>query len=164
MITYHEGDLLKSRCDIICHQVNCLGVMGAGIAKQIKEQYPENYKLYKYAVDSNKKEDCLGRVCYWTDFKGLVIANMFAQLDIYPRDVVHTDYKAFRECCKSIKDFAYSQCVSGLPHYRIGFPYNIGCGLAGGDWNIVSQILEEEFAGPHWNVEIWKYVPQESII
>lgn len=35
MITHHNGDLLKSGCDIICHQVNLQGIMGGGLAKQI---------------------------------------------------------------------------------------------------------------------------------
>ena len=37
----------------------------------------------------------------------------------------------------------------------IGFPYKIGCGLAGGDWNIVYNIIEEEFSG-NYNVKIYK--------
>lgn len=157
MITYHEGDLLKSRCDIICHQVNCLGVMGAGIAKQIKEKYPENYNTYRTVVNTNRKEDCLGRVCYCSNSGNPTIANMFAQLDIYPKGVKHTNYVAFRECCQSIKDFAYFQWGGYTSHCRIGFPYKIGCGLAGGDWNIIKQIIEEEFADDIWNVEIWRY-------
>lgn len=32
-MTYYKGDLLKSPCNMICHQVNCQGVMGDGIAK-----------------------------------------------------------------------------------------------------------------------------------
>ena len=54
MIKFFNGDLLKSGCDIICHQVNEYGVMGAGIAKQIKEKYPKalekNYlkKVFSY--------------------------------------------------------------------------------------------------------------------
>lgn len=55
-------------------------------------------------------------------------------------------------------DLVKSSC-NIICHQVIGFPYKIGCGLAGGDWNIISQILEEEFAGPQWNVEIWEYTP-----
>lgn len=47
MITYRNGDLLKSNCNIICHQVNCQGVMGAGIAKQIRLTYPSVFKAYE---------------------------------------------------------------------------------------------------------------------
>lgn len=45
MIYNIVGDLLKQdKVDIICHQTNCKGVMGAGIAFQIKRAYPEVFK------------------------------------------------------------------------------------------------------------------------
>lgn len=40
MIHHVKGNLLDSNCDYICHQVNCKGVMGAGIAKQIRDRWP----------------------------------------------------------------------------------------------------------------------------
>ena len=46
MITYKNGNLLESGCDIICHQVNCQKVMGSGIAKQIREKWPIVYYDY----------------------------------------------------------------------------------------------------------------------
>lgn len=47
----------------------------------------------------------------------------------------------------------FSEIINSL---NIGFPYKIGCGLAGGDWNIVSKIIEETFAGNEWRVELWR--------
>lgn len=47
MIKTVEGNILDAEEDIICHQVNCKGVMGAGLAKQIKSKYPNVYKDYK---------------------------------------------------------------------------------------------------------------------
>ena len=44
MITYKNGDLLESNCNFICHQVNCQGVMGSGIAKQIRNLFPFVYE------------------------------------------------------------------------------------------------------------------------
>lgn len=41
MITYKKGDLLKSNCDIICHQVNLQGLFGGGLAYQIYCKYPK---------------------------------------------------------------------------------------------------------------------------
>ena len=38
-----RGDILQSDADIIVQQVNCRGVMGAGLAKQIASQYPEEF-------------------------------------------------------------------------------------------------------------------------
>lgn len=52
MIYNMVGDLLKQdKVDIICHQTNCKGVMGAGIAFQIKRTYPEVFKKYKEFCD-----------------------------------------------------------------------------------------------------------------
>lgn len=165
MITYHKGDLLKSMCNFICHQVNCNpGVMGAGIAKQIKDVFPEVYSAYKKALNEKGSEGCFGTVLFVPVTHEITVANMFSQFDVYPRNVVHTDYDAFRKCCNSIKQLVFNLWGTGTSNCRIGFPYKIGCGLAGGDWSIISQILEEEFAGPHWNIEIWEYTPQKYVI
>jgi len=44
MIKNINGNVLHSRADVIIHQVNCLGFMGAGIAAQIRKLSPQNYK------------------------------------------------------------------------------------------------------------------------
>lgn len=156
MITQLSGDLLHSGCDIICHQVNCQGVMGSGIARQIRDKFPGLFEAYERVVDTNGGEECLGQVFFYpTTF--CTVANMFSQFHYLPRDVMNTNYSAFRQCCKGIKDYVYATCGPGSKYCRIGFPHGIGCGLAGGDWNIISQILEEEFDGSDWNVEIWKF-------
>lgn len=168
MITYKKGNLLDSNCDIICHQVNCQGVMGAGIAKQLRDRYSGLYDSYKCLVDIEGKENCLGEVFFFQSASGRIIANMFSQFHYLPRNVVNTDYEAFRKCCRKIKNFVLEEvqkrnCL--LEEIKIGFPYKIGCGLAGGDWNTVLNILKEEFvldddylntAGNCWNVEIWE--------
>jgi hypothetical protein len=41
MVKIVKGDLLKSDCQYIAHGVNCQGVMNSGIAKQIRDKYPE---------------------------------------------------------------------------------------------------------------------------
>ena len=61
MIHYVQGDITKSDCDIICHQVNCQGVMNSGVAKAIREKWPEVYDNYKRWCDREEyKEDLLG--------------------------------------------------------------------------------------------------------
>ena len=40
------GNLLESDMDYICHQVNCQGRMASGIAKSIREKWPEVYEAY----------------------------------------------------------------------------------------------------------------------
>ena len=72
-----------------------------------------------------------------------------------PRGVQHTDYEAFRACIHKLKDELSKRNKNG-ESIKIGFPYKIGCGLGGGDWVIVRSIIEQEFEGDQWQVEIWK--------
>lgn len=37
---------------VVCHQVNCMGVMGAGLAKQVRNRYPGVYRAYKELCDA----------------------------------------------------------------------------------------------------------------
>ena len=158
MISYKDGDLLSSTCNVICHQVNCQGAMGAGIAKTIKERYPRVFEqfLIKHRVDGSHLGDI--DIIMVNDNPKKFVVNMYSQDNYLPRTVRHTDYDAFRTCIKKIKKqiSGYKKtCVPKL-EFKIGFPYGIGCGLAGGDWNIVSKIIEDEFSGKQWEVEIWK--------
>ena len=157
MVKYFDGDLLKSDCNMICHQVNCQGVMGAGIALQIRNQYPTCYEAYKQVVHTYGKEKCLGRVYFYAHASGKFIANMFSQFDFSFKNIVNTDYDAFRSCLLEIKEYVNLLTQNDTEIFKIGFPYKIGCGLAGGDWNIIKQIIEEEFVDDIWNVEIWRF-------
>ena len=47
MIKVVYGDLMQATEDIIVHQVNCKGVMGSGVAKQIKANFPEVFNEYR---------------------------------------------------------------------------------------------------------------------
>lgn len=51
MIEYTTGDLLKSDADALVNTVNCVGIMGRGIALQFKKAFPDNFKAYKAACD-----------------------------------------------------------------------------------------------------------------
>ena len=49
MITYKNGNLLTEDAEALVNTVNCVGVMGRGIALQFKKQFPENFKSYEKA-------------------------------------------------------------------------------------------------------------------
>ncbi|MBU1661380.1 MAG: macro domain-containing protein, partial [Chloroflexi bacterium] len=49
MIKFTTGNLLTTDVEALVNTVNCVGVMGKGIALQFKQAYPENYRLYKKA-------------------------------------------------------------------------------------------------------------------
>ena len=52
-IQYVTGNLLNSDAQALVNTVNCVGVMGKGIALQFKEQFPNNFEQYKIACSNN---------------------------------------------------------------------------------------------------------------
>ena len=147
MITIMDGDLFNAPEGLICHQVNCKGNMGRGVAKTFKEKYPEVFKYYVYLCHNNCANALLG-TCL---FKDNTVC-MFAQNDWRGRNVCNTDYAAFRSCCKQI--ITYLQQHD--PSTPINIPYGIGAGLGGGDWDIIYGILDEEFQGH--DLILWRLI------
>lgn len=151
MIEYIEGNILDTDCDIICHQVNCQGVMGSGLAKQIKEKYPEVFKKYiDYYNEYQFKQLLLGKCLISKCNDGKYIANMFAQL-FYGTNKVQTDYKALDDCINNVS------ITARMCNKSIAIPYKLGCGLAGGDWNIVKELIEFYFINTETICKIYKY-------
>ena len=101
-IIYKNGNLLDATTDVIAHQVNCQGVMGSGVAKQIKEKWPIVYKDYlnDYAGNAN-----LGTVLFSKINENQYIANMYSQDNFMPRNLRHTNYDAFKSCLDHIRNF-----------------------------------------------------------
>lgn len=145
MINYYNGDLLKSNCDIICHQVNRDGIMGGGLALQIATKYPEVKNDYKIYCQFNNY-DCGGEVCFsQINHTNKYIANCFSQNEDFT-----TNYKWLKNCFKMIKLFANK-------NDKIGVPFNYGCGIALGDWNKVLSIFKKLFENEKdIELQIWK--------
>ena len=51
MIEYKKGDILREDVEALVNTVNCVGIMGRGIALQFKNAFPENFKAYAAACD-----------------------------------------------------------------------------------------------------------------
>lgn len=130
-----DGDILQCAENIIVHQVNCLGVMGSGLAKQIKDSYPEVYKVYYQFCKTQLAETLLGECLVCEVGTDKYIANLFGQLN-YGRDKVHTDYTALSRALNDLADFAQEKGLT------VAIPYKLGCGLAGGDWDTVSALID----------------------
>ena len=54
MIEYKTGDILSEEAEALVNTVNCVGIMGRGIALQFKNAYPENFKAYYAAYKRNE--------------------------------------------------------------------------------------------------------------
>ena len=132
--------------------------MGSGIAKQIRDKWPKVFIRYKEYMNyfynmglAPCSRNYLGQMQLVKVADDRYVANFFSQDKYLPRGICHTDYDAFRWCCEKLRNHIDDY---GLQDGVIGFPYKIGCGLAGGDWSIISNIIEEEFT--NYNVEIWE--------
>ena len=134
-----EKDIFTHNADIICHQVNCQGVMGRGIAKYIKDNFPECFEEYKnFCDDFENKQELLGQ-CLIVDVGDKFIANLFGQLT-YGSNGCYTDYNAFEQALIKVKLEAMQDNLS------VAIPFGIGSSLAGGDWNTISNIIKRVFA------------------
>lgn len=51
MITFHKGNLFDAKVDAYVNTVNCVGVMGKGIALECKTRYPKSYEQYRIACE-----------------------------------------------------------------------------------------------------------------
>ena len=118
--------------NVLAHQVNLQGAMGAGIAKQIREAFPNVYTVYREALA--ERGLILGSMQLVRVGAGLWVANVAGQAK-YGRNGNHTDYGALRTAFSDL-----SELIDGTT-LRVGLPYGLGCGLAGGDWSIVSAII-----------------------
>lgn len=144
------GDLLSNvnRGNIL-HGCNAKGVMGGGIALQIKNRYPKAYEVYReiYEKDGLK----LGQVIPVEVDDGLIIWNMITQ-DDFGTSRRHTDYSAIEMCFKKFHG-AYNGD-------HIHFPL-IGCGLGGGQWCVVKKIIDETLKGS--NSTLWVLTQEDKI-
>ena len=145
MIEYRKGNLLDVKEGVIAHGVNCQGVMGAGVALAIKNAYPNVYDHYYSKCRADMQyDDCeiLGDVQFVTVTEKplLVITNCFTQ-ESCGQDKRHVNYEAVAKCFWILN--------SRVKLYTYGPLYipKIGAGLAGGDWKVISAIIESEYKG-----------------
>ena len=141
MIEYLDGDALTVNAKVIMHQTNCKGVMGAGIALQIKKRYPEVYREYKAVCKSvTDSKELLGECQIIKTYSDRFVANLFGEDAFYPKGVRHTDYDALEKSLKSLKEWMIENEIK-----TVSCPDMIGCGLAGGSRDIVLNILKNLF-------------------
>ena len=150
MLKEITGDLLTVKKGVICHQVNYHGVMGGGIAAAIAENILTEEQYAEYADYCRR----LGRAALGTvQFLGLdtdlIVANMFCQDDarVAMGEANITDYDTMRRCFIRVRSIAQ---VYGK---RIYIPRNIGCGIAGGSWDVVREIIKDTLA--MWPLEAY---------
>jgi O-acetyl-ADP-ribose deacetylase (regulator of RNase III) len=120
--------------------------MGAGVAKGIKAAFPEAYQADLGTPKGDRTK--LGTISFATcrrDGHKITIINGYTQFQFAPTGV-QVDYAGMRAVMREVKKVFGGQ--------RIGYP-KIGAGLAGGDWSIISEIIDEELHGEDHTLVVW---------
>ena len=122
--------LIDGEIDVLLHVCNNKGVMGSGIALEIKNKIPDAYQVYK--GDPELGEVTIGK---YGDYHVCRVYNMVAQ-EGYGRGIRHLNYGALADC---LHQAAIEASYSGSP--AIGLPYKMGADRAGGNWEIVLEMV-----------------------
>ena len=138
MIKHIKCDIFESGADVILHQVNCQGAMNSGIAKQVRDKYPNVFNAYKELCDSalNKSELLGSSLGVYVDNVGYIV-NIFAQDKFGYDGKCYTNYEALRNGFEFADKLVFNKTIA--------IPYRIGCARGGGDWDIVYKMIEEIF-------------------
>lgn len=149
--TVTTGNLLKAEADAIVNTVNCVGVMGKGIALQFKKKWPENYKAYKKACDAGAVRP------------GTMHVHDLGELAGKPHFIINFPTKdhwrgksqmAFVE--DGLKDLV--NVVKRMGIRSIAIP-PLGCGNGGLEWSVVGPKIQAALASIADEVDVLAYAP-----
>ena len=137
---------------VIVHQVNCQGVMGSGIARELRETYPIVFEKYMDLCDDNtdvgmSSAALLGKCQLVPVSDRLYVSNLFGQ-NFYGRDGKR--YTSYDALDTALEKLSYQLDKHGLSGEDCHHPY-IGCGLGGGRWAVVEGLIITHL-GVHTNL------------
>lgn len=131
-----ENGLLDIHHGIIVHQVNCQDRIGAGLSGVLIRRFPQIGEAYHQMFKTHSKEEVFGM---WQPVNcgNVIVINLFTQFyygNAQKTGKVYTDYNKLSHCLRSIRE--------SYPTSDIYAPEFLGCGLAGGDWGKVKDLIE----------------------
>lgn len=125
-----KGNIFNSSCEFLVNPVNCIGVMGKGLALEFKNKYPLNFEIYKKACD-NASFNIGNLLIVPVDNKFIV--NFPTKKHWRNKSDLEFIKIGLEELKVAIKDFNIKSIA--LP--------KLGCGLGGLDWNKVFDLIKD---------------------
>lgn len=140
MIRIVPDSIFNATEECIVHQVNCVGLMGRGVAEQISRKFPQHRLDYAKLTFSYPEEErlseennpLLGRCIISKTNKKYDIAGVYGQINV-GRNKVRTIKSALRQGLTEL----------ATKYKSLAIPYVIGCGLAGGNKTEIIAMLDE---------------------
>ena len=146
MIEIHDGDIFATECDVIVCPVNCVGIMGKGLAKEFAQKYPEYYKRYSKA--------CINRMIR----PGRPVLHLFA--DLYDKDILSFPTKNHWKQSSNVEHIieglkVFSERYNKMSITSIAFPA-LGCGCGGLTWDEIYPVMKKYLDPLPIKCEIYK--------
>lgn len=150
MIQLRKGDILKADAEALVNTVNCVGIMGRGIALQFSKAFPECFRSYKALCDRKGLQPGTMHVCDLNRLEN-------------PRFVVNFPTKRHWKGKSKIEDIeaglkALVELVRQKQIRSVAVP-PLGCGLGGLEWEEVRPMIERAFAAME-DVQVLLYEPR----
>lgn len=134
MLKFVSGDLFDFDATVRINTVNCVGVMGKGVALAFKQRYPDMFKLYKRACGEGEVKP--GHLHIWTSDEGTTVVNFPTKRHWREK----SRYEDVEDGLKALRVFLLS-----AGDVRVTLPA-LGCGHGGLDWQRVSEMIQEYLA------------------
>ena len=152
MIEYKKGDILREDVDALVNTVNCVGIMGRGIALQFKNAFPENFRSYVAACERSEVQP--GQML---TFKTGRLTN--------PKYIINFPTKRHWRGKSRIEDIdaglvSLVNEIRSLNIHSIAIP-PLGSGLGGLDWSNVRPRIADSLRGLD-NVRVVIFEPVAS--
>ena len=152
-ITYHPNqDIFESQAEALVNPVNCVGVMGAGLAEEFKQRFPEMYRYYKTECFNRRLGPGKCQPCSLPAETGHRFAINFPTKYHWRED---SELWMIEDGLRHLRDIVQTRAIKS-----IAIPM-LGCGFGGLKWDIVRPYITEALKDLDCTVEIYGPGPEE---
>jgi O-acetyl-ADP-ribose deacetylase (regulator of RNase III) len=148
MLTFVRGDLFEYPADVRVNTVNCVGIMGAGVALAAKKLYPKMFLAYKKACHEGEVQP--GRLNIWKRDSEWIVN--------FPTKRHWRDKSRYEDIEAGL--VALRNYLKSYGRIRVALPA-LGCGHGGLDWQRVSSMIRHHLAD--LDAEIFVFEPADSV-
>lgn len=145
MLMYRRTSLLESSAQTLVNTINCVGVMGKGLAQAFKEREPAMFAAYKRICDDRKLEP--GKLWLWRGSDQWVLN--------FPTKVHWRNPSKIEWVEAGLAKFAAAYEEQGIS--EISFP-RLGCGNGNLDWNDVKPVMEHYLGSLPIKIYVHDYI------
>ncbi len=137
------GNMFETSMQTLVNTVNCVGVMGKGVAKTFKDQYPTMFEDYKQRCDHKQVKP--GVPYYYHDMLGVSVLN-------FPTKDHWRSASKLADVINGLDIFVQNYKKWGIT--SIAFP-PLGCGNGGLEWELVGPLMYQRLKPLDIDIEIY---------